>query len=167
MRRAADVDVDSTTPTILIHDRPLNGLKGIQHALLRRGRGRARRVASTRSTAGIKNAHVVALMPRIAMRVDPSFDGSGPPLTQARVTVHLRDGRVLTQQARGARGYPEQPATDEEVNAKFLACARRALSAANADRALALLQAIEGHDDIRQVTSVLSCKRPERHWTAL
>jgi 2-methylcitrate dehydratase PrpD len=110
----------------------------------------------TFDAAGIRNAQVAALMPRIAMRVDPSFDGSGPPLTQAQVTIHLRDGRVLTQQARGARGYPEQPAGEEEIHAKFLACARRALSAANADRALALLQAIEDHDDIRQVTSVLS-----------
>ena len=63
-------------------------------------------------------------MPRVAMRVDPSLDGAGPPLTQARVHVRLRDGRVLTQEADGARGYPEQPASDDELDAKFMACAR-------------------------------------------
>ena len=36
-------------------------------------------------------------MPRVAMRVDPSLDGGAPPLTQARVDIRLRDGRVLTQ----------------------------------------------------------------------
>ena len=153
-----DVDVDSMTPTILIHDRPANGLEGkfsmpfCAAAAVVFGRVNI----DTFEAAGMRNAQVAALMPRVAMRVDPSFDGSGPPLTQARVTIHLRDGRVLAQQARGARGYPEQPASDEEINAKFLACARHALSAANADRALALLRAIQDHDNIRQVTSVLS-----------
>ena len=53
------------------------------------------------------------MMARVTMRVDPALDASAPPLTQARVTVRLRDGRVLTASANGARGYPERPASDD------------------------------------------------------
>jgi hypothetical protein len=88
------------------------------------------------------------------MRVDPSLDHGGLPLTQSRVHVRLRDGRVLTQEARGARGYPEHPASDAELDAKFMACARRALSEPAASRALSLLRGI---DEIKDVRSLATC----------
>ena len=32
---------------------------------------------------------------------------------------------MLAQDAHGARGYPERPASDDELDAKFMACATR------------------------------------------
>jgi 2-methylcitrate dehydratase PrpD len=116
----------------------------------------------TFEAASLKNPGVTALMPRVAMRVDPSLDGSGPPLTQARIAITLRSGRVLTQHAWGARGYPSQPASDEELDAKFLACAQRALPEAAAGRALALLRTIETLGDIRALTVSLADARASR-----
>jgi hypothetical protein len=78
-------------------------------------------------------------MQRIAMRVDASLDGSAPPLTQAKVSVRLRDGRTVSQAANGAHGYPQNPATAEELGAKFLACARRTIPESSASQALQLL----------------------------
>ena len=75
------------------------------------------------------------MMPRVAMRVDPALDGVAPPLTQARVSVRLKDGRTVTQAADGARGYPERPASDAELDAKFMGCARRTITEASAARA--------------------------------
>ena len=95
------------------------------------------------------------LMPRIAMRVDPSLDASGPPLTQARIAIQLRGGRTVSQAANGARGYPERPASAAELGAKFMACARRALPDTAARSALAMLQEIDTLDDIRSLTDVL------------
>jgi 2-methylcitrate dehydratase PrpD len=99
---------------------------------------------------------VKALMPRIAMRVNSAFDNGAPPLTQTRVTMALRDGRVLVERADGARGYPVQPASDEELDAKFLGCARGVISAASAERALAMLRGFEALTDVRALTSALS-----------
>ena len=48
---------------------------------------------------------VVRVMERVTMRVDPTLDATSPPLTQARVTVRLKDGRALTALAKGARAY--------------------------------------------------------------
>jgi 2-methylcitrate dehydratase PrpD len=87
------------------------------------------------------------------MRVDPSLDASARSLTQARVTVRLHDGRVLTASADGARGYPEHPASDEELASKFLACAMYTLTAPRAQDALASLREIERAADVRAVTA--------------
>ena len=67
----------------------------------------------------------------------------------------LRDGRVLRQDAHGARGYPEQPASDEELAAKFTACAQRVLDESDTTRALRLLERLETLDDVRTLTRAL------------
>ena len=95
-------------------------------------------------------------MARVAMRVDPALDRGAPPLTHARVHILLRDGRVLTQEANGARGYPERPASDAELDSKFMACACRALTEPAAERALGLLRKIEEIEDVRSLSSALS-----------
>lgn len=156
-----DVDVDSVIPTILIHERPATGLEAkfslpfCAAAAVVYGRVGI----DTFEAASLTNPEVTALMSRVAMRVDPSLDGSGPPLTQARIAIRLRSGRVLMKHANGARGYPAQPASDEELDAKFLACARRAMSEAAADRALGRLRTIEHIEDIRTLTAVLGDRR--------
>jgi 2-methylcitrate dehydratase PrpD len=153
-----DVDVDSIVPTILIYDRPSTGLEGkfslpfCAAAAVVFGRVGIYPF----DAAGLRDPRVSSLMPRISMRVDPSLDGTGPPLTQARVHIRLRGGRVLTQHANGARGYPEQPASDKELDAKFLGCARRAMPDPAAERALGLLRTIEELEDVRALTAVLS-----------
>jgi 2-methylcitrate dehydratase PrpD len=152
-----DVDVDSIVPTILIYERPATGLEGkfslpfCAAAAVVFGRVGI----DTFDAASLTNPQLRSLMPRIAMRVDPSLDRGGPPLTQARVTIRLRGGRVLTQEARGARGYPEQAASDDELAGKFLACAQRAMPLPSAERALGLLQTIEQIEDVRTLTCVL------------
>jgi 2-methylcitrate dehydratase PrpD len=155
--QAVEVDVDSVTPTVLIHDRPSTGLEGkfsmqfcVASALVHGRIG-----VDTFDRAGLDDPHVRELLARISMQVDPSLDGQAPPLTQARVRVRLREGRVLTASANGARGYPANPASDEELAAKFLACARAVISPAGADRALDLLQRLESLPDAREVTAAL------------
>jgi 2-methylcitrate dehydratase PrpD len=156
-----DIGVDAIVPTILIHDRPATGLEGkfslpfCAAAAIVFGRVGI----DTFEAARLTNPHVTALMPRVTMRVDSSLDAGAPPLTQARVQIRLRDGRVLTQHANGARGYPANPASDEELDEKFLACAGRALTASSAARALELLRTIEELEDIRTLTGVLGGRR--------
>ena len=69
--------------------------------------------------------------------------------------VRLRDGRVLTQAAHGARGYPDKPASQDELDAKFLACAVRALPGARAEDALALLRRVDELDSVRPLAALL------------
>jgi len=152
-----DVAVDSITPTILIYPRPSSGLEAkfsmpfcAAAAVVFGGVG----VDSFEAPA-FADPRVRSLMPRVTMRVDPSLDGVGPPLTEARVSIVLRGGRVLHQDAHGARGYPARPASDEELAAKFLACSARGLAPTSAQRALGLLQEIEILEDVRTLTAIL------------
>jgi len=96
---------------------------------------------------------IVALRDRVTMRVDPDLDPAAPPLTQARVRVALKDGRVLTAAANGARGYADRPASDDELGAKFLSCAVRALPRERAEEALTVLREIDRVADVRAVTA--------------
>jgi 2-methylcitrate dehydratase PrpD len=156
---AIEVDVDSITPTILIHDRPATGLEGkfsmpfCAAAAVVHGR-----VGIDTFEPGLVNdPQVREVMSRVTMRVDPSFDGAAPPLTQSRVTIRLRDGRTLVEMAKGARGYPDQPASADELATKFRACATRALSGeAAVERALAALRGFETVADVRLVTKDLT-----------
>jgi len=154
---AIEIGVDPIVPTILIHDRPSTGLEAkfsmpfcAAAAIVHGEVG-----IETFTPRYLRDADVLAVQARVRMRIDPSLDASAPPLTQARVSVRLRDGRLLTAFANGARGYPEQPATDAELDSKFLSCAGAALAADNAHEALLALRDIEHASDIRLLTPLL------------
>ncbi len=141
---AIDVAVDSVTPTVLIHDRPKTGLEGkfsmhfcaasaVVHG----------RVGIDTFESGVDDPQVCALLPRVVMRAEPQVGVDQPTLTEAVVTVRLKDGRALERRVRGARGYPANPPTRDDLGQKFLSCAHRALSAEVADDALAWLSDVD------------------------
>jgi len=153
-----DVDVDSVTPTVLLYTRPASGLEAkfsmpfcLAAAVVDGHVG-----IDTFDPSRLEDPRLVAMMPRVTMRVDPALDGLAPPLTQARIALRLRDGRVLTAVANGARGYPDRPASDDEMHAKFLGCARRALSESSAHAALEGLQRFDRVDDVRTILARLA-----------
>jgi 2-methylcitrate dehydratase PrpD len=155
---AADVDridigVDAITPTVLLYEHPSTGLEGkfsmpfcAAAAVVDGHVGLA-----TFTADRLADPVVAGMRERVEMSVDPSLDSGAPPLTQARVQVTLKDGRVLGAAANGARGYPDRPATSEQLAAKFLSCAGAALSDARARQALAALQRIDSATDVRTV----------------
>src|SRR5262249_2627793 len=115
---AVEVGVDPIVPTILIHDRPTTGPEGkfsmpfCAAAVVHGHVG-----IEPLDASHLQDERVRVLQSRVAMRVDPTLDATAPPLTQSRVTVRLADGRVLTAEAHGARGYPSRPASDDELAA--------------------------------------------------
>jgi 2-methylcitrate dehydratase PrpD len=142
---AVDIGVDPVTPTVLIHDRPADGLQAkfsmpfCAAAALVGGRVGI----ETFDDARIRDREILEMQSKVKMCVDPTLDASAPPLTQARIAVRLTDGRVLKADASGARGYPERPASGDELAAKFLSCAARALPETQAADALAAIREIE------------------------
>jgi 2-methylcitrate dehydratase PrpD len=150
---SVEVGVDPITPTVLLYEQPANALEAkfsmpfcAAAAVVDGHVG-----LDTFDDARVRDPRIGAVRSRVTMRVDSTLDASAPPLTQARVTVTLRDGRSLSAAARGARGYPERPATDDELDAKFLSCAARVMPQSRARRALAALRAIEGAADVHEL----------------
>ena len=145
-----EVGVDPVTPTVLLYDSPSNALEAkfsmpfcVAAAIADGQVG-----LDTFDDRHVHDPRIAAVRARVSMTVDRSLDASAPPLTQARLTVRLRDGRALTASASGARGYPARPATDQDLDTKFLACAARAMSESRAHALLARLRAIEGVRDV-------------------
>jgi 2-methylcitrate dehydratase PrpD len=154
---AVEIGVDPIVPTILIYDRPSTALEGkfsmpfcVAAAMLH-----GRVSVETFEASRMSDPGLVAMQSRVSMRIDPTLDASAPPLTQARVTVRLRDGRVLTACANGARGYPDRPASDDELAAKFTSCATQTLGWTRAAQALAVLRDIETVADVRDLMPFL------------
>jgi 2-methylcitrate dehydratase PrpD len=145
-----EIDVDPIVPTILIYDRPSSALEAkfsmpfCTAAAIVLGHVGIETFADER----IRDARITALMPRVTMRVDDAIGVGKPALTEARVRIYLKDGRTLTQDAHGARGYPSNLATDADFEAKFLSCARAALPGPEATDLLRRLRGLETMDSI-------------------
>jgi len=160
---AIDVGVDPITPTVLIHDHPATGLQAKFSMPF------CAAAAAVRGHVGIetfddrtlRDPAIAPVRSRVTMSVDSTLDPNAPPLTQARVRVRLRDGRVLERLASGARGYPERPASDDELGRKFLSCATRALPDAAARQALDALRAIDAAPSVRSAIDLVLLK-PDR-----
>jgi 2-methylcitrate dehydratase PrpD len=156
---AIDVDVDSMTPRLLIYDRPTTGLEAkfsmpfCAAAAVVHGR----LGIDTFDVSSIQEAEIQAVMPRVSLRANPAFDQAAP-LSQARVTVTLRDGRVLSRSADGARGYPGRLSIDE-LATKFAACATRTLAPAAAESAWAGVQRMDDFADARDFTALFVSAR--------
>ena len=154
--QAVDVEVDSMTPRLLIHPDPATGLEAkfsmpfcAAAALVYQRLG-----IDTFDVEHIQNPAIQSLMSHVTLRANDTFDQAAP-LSRARVTVRLRDGRTITQLADGARGYPGR-LTDAELATKFAGCVSRTLTSAAAQSAWASLTTFDRMSDVRELTTVLS-----------
>ncbi len=147
------------TPRLLIHPNPCTGLEAkfsmpfcAAAAIVFPRIG-----IDTFTPESIRHSDVQSLMPRVSLRANAAFDAAAP-LSQARVTVRLRDGRESSQHADGARGYPGR-ITQEELSAKFEDCAARVLGQPGASRTWHGLTSwfeSEGNADVRTIMALLT-----------
>lgn len=151
---AIDVEVDSMTPRLLIHSRPSTPLEAkfsmpfCAAAAIVFGHP----TLETFGVERIRDPRIQKLLPLVALRANPDFD-TAAPLSQANVTVRLKDGRTIEDRADGARGYPGR-LTEDELNTKFLACAQRSLTHRAAIQVLEVLRAIEIMANIGDLTQL-------------
>ncbi|MBI4183195.1 MAG: MmgE/PrpD family protein [Proteobacteria bacterium] len=115
--------------------------------------------------AAIGRPEVRTLLPRIAMRADPTQPGAGGAGAEhsASVTVALADGRRLSETVAFPRGHPKAPLGDADMAAKFADCAARALDAAPAREALARLHSFVRLADVRELTRHLAANGETPH----
>jgi len=152
---SVDVGVDPITPTVLLYEAPANALeaKFSMPFCLAAAIVDGRVGLDTFDDARVHDPAIADMRRRIVMRVDETLDTSAPPLTQAHVAVHLRDGRTLTASANGARGYHERPASDQELAEKFLGCASRALDASAVTDLLHTIRNVVDVSDVNELTA--------------
>lgn len=69
----------------------------------------------------IHDPRIWELLPKIEVVADPEIDSLFPQIKRVRVTITTKDGLVDQEQTDFAKGAPENPLTDDELEAKFLA----------------------------------------------
>jgi len=150
-----EVDVDPIVPTILIYDRPASALEAkfslpfcAAAACVFGAVG-----IGTFDDAALQDGRVGSLMSRVSMKVDEEIGRGKPALTEARVRITLKDGRTLHKDAHGARGYPVNPASNADLEAKFLGCASRVMELGRASSLYQRLTALESADSLEQLNS--------------
>ncbi len=85
------------------------------------------------SEACVRDPRVVAVRNRVSAKVDPAVGR-----TEARVTIHTRDGRALSRHVEHARGTLARPMSDADLEAKFRGLASEVLPDAQVEEIIKL-----------------------------
>src|SRR5205085_1699820 len=142
------VEVDSMTLRLLIHSRPSTALEAkfsmpfCAAAAMVFGHP----TLETFDVEKIRDPRIQNLLPLVTLRANPDF-AAAIPLSQANVTIRLKDGRTVAHRADGARGYPGR-LSDDELSTKFLSCAQRSLPPSRAVHILDALRTIDTTSNI-------------------
>ena len=105
--------------------------------------------------SAVRDQNVLKLAERVQMNLDPNLkktDAAGRP---CRVTIRLKNGQTFVREAQHAKGGPEHPMTEDELRGKFTECAREALDASSAARALDTIEKLETVADVRPLCEIL------------
>ncbi len=103
----------------------------------------------------VRDQNVLKLAARVQMREDNNLkktDAAGRP---CRVAIRLKNGQILSREAQHAKGGPEFPMSQEELRGKFTECARQAIDAGAAARALDYIETLDAVEDIRPLCAIL------------
>ena len=92
------------------------------------------------------------------IRVDPE----GPASGAAQATAQLKDGSTVSAECYAFRGSAVNPMNREERMVKVRDCFRRALSDADTERVLSLLENLEDVPDVGELMAVLGQSAPGR-----
>ena len=109
----------------------------------------------TFTESAVRDPNVLKLAERVKMNLDNSLKKSDLAGRPCRVTVRLKNGQTYTREAQHAKGSPEFPMTEAELNEKFFECAKHAIPAASAQQALENIQKLETLSSLRPLCDVL------------
>jgi 2-methylcitrate dehydratase PrpD len=103
----------------------------------------------------VRAPNVLKLAERVAMRLDPNLEKSDAAGRPCRVTVRLKSGKSYAREVQHARGGPEFPLSEAELNEKFFECAKQAIPVGSAQAALDHILKLETLTEIRPLCDLL------------
>jgi 2-methylcitrate dehydratase PrpD len=103
----------------------------------------------------VRDPAVLKLAERVKMNLDNNLKRTDLAGRPCRVSMHLQDGRTLKREAQHAKGSPEFPMTEAELNDKFFNAASHALPEDAARRALEQINKLEALESVRPLCEVL------------
>jgi 2-methylcitrate dehydratase PrpD len=74
----------------------------------------------------------------------------------SNVDVRLKDGKVLSRHVEYAKGGPQTPLSPQEMRAKFVDCARRAIDEAAIQNVVDYVERLETLKDVGDLCALLA-----------
>jgi len=97
------------------------------------------------------------MISRVNFYVDPVAEKAGYDKMTSLITVHLKNGKTLTDRADFAKGSPADPMNMDEVNKKFRGCAEFAgWPASKTDAIIEAVATLERAPDVKQLAKLLA-----------
>ncbi|MFW6125733.1 MAG: MmgE/PrpD family protein [Chloroflexota bacterium] len=148
--KSVDYTVSELIQTVAFYTEPTTGLQGkfsIEYCIARALHDG--RVALDDFTNGkVNEPDVRQTMKKIRRHLDPSIRG----LSGTEMVIKLTDGReVRYRSSEILKGFPQQPLSPEELQAKYSNCARLVLPAEHVERSLRLLESLDRVEDITEL----------------
>jgi 2-methylcitrate dehydratase PrpD len=109
----------------------------------------------TFTDSAVRDQNVLKLAESVRMNIDPNLKKTDLGGRPCRVTIRLKNGQTYSREAQHAKGGPEFPMTEAELNAKFFECAKHALPAGSAEQALDYISRLETLNDVRPLCAIL------------
>lgn len=103
------------------------------------------------------------LMQKISVVEDPATRGIFPQRQPVTISITLRDGRMIRRGCEYPLGHPERPATDGDVDAKFLEVSARTIQQSFAEEILFGLRGISLLPNLEPVARLLRSVRSRAH----
>jgi len=142
----------------LRYSRPIDGLQakfslqfGLAGILTRRRAGLREYTAEVVNSPEMREA-----MAKVKTVLDSEVASMGTDKMRSIVEVTLQEGRVLSRFADTARGTPEKPLKDIELDSKFMECASFVLDEEKVEDVLKKIRGIERSRDISRLTALLA-----------
>jgi 2-methylcitrate dehydratase len=103
----------------------------------------------------LRDPVILATLPKIRVVADPEIDALFPQVKRARVTITTTDGRQHTAQCDVAKGAPENPLSDDELEAKFRANATGIVGETHMDEIIEATWEFDQFEDVGQYMRLL------------
>jgi len=104
---------------------------------------------------------IVNLIEKIKTVRDSDFDWISPSSNSnpSRVKIKLKGGREFSKKVGIAKGNPEKPLSEKELENKFRGCAETIIGREGVDQSIDMIWNLEKIQDINQLIDVVSAKR--------
>jgi 2-methylcitrate dehydratase PrpD len=157
MIEAVDVDVVKHTFERIVFRVPQTGIQGkfCMPYLVARAIIDGKIGLEVFTDSAVRDPNVLKLAERVRMNLDTHLKKNALSGRPCRVTVRLKNGETYCREAQHAKGGPEFPMTEAELNAKFFDCAKHAIPTAAAEQALEHIQRLDTATDIRALCAIL------------
>ncbi len=106
----------------------------------------------------VRDPRIAGLLERTTIRENPAYTRAHPDEWSCRIEVTARGGKKQVAEARHFRGHAKRPLSDQEIEQKFRALARKTLPPSRIDGILKKAWSLEALTDIDELLALIDTR---------